>query len=635
MAIAKMKLVNIVGRLRDFDDVVRKCCINGDFHAEMSSLALEAYDEFVPVDEPNPYTSAMQSAVDIAVHSNIPLSYSDFGKLKMSFEELAKYVEKAQQELAVLNGRVSEITQKSARLEQVLTSLSHLKNFGIDLDELFGCKFIIFKFGRLPKDSYSKISSDEAYDNRLFFPLEEDELFYWGFYVTNKEGEAEAEEFFTSLYFEQINIVEEAHGTPAQANEHIEAELKNLGEQLKTANAGVEKYWAENRDTFLRVYSELRYLHDSFDIRKYAAKCDDNFYIFGWVPENDVETFEKRFEKIPYVDCIIEETEEAGNITPPTNLINNGATKPFENFVEMYGLPSYNEIDPTPLMAITYSIIFGIMFGDLGQGFIILLIAIFMKAKKMFLGDILIRCSIFSMIFGTLFNSFFGYENILPIPTVLPVHRDEYTTTILIVSIAGGVIMLLVCMIINLINGIRQHRVDKLFLSQNGLAGIIFYVALLVGGVLMMVFSKNIFSPLFVIFLIIVPLLIIGFQEPLTHLIQKRKDWMPEKKGEFFVQTFFELFEVLLSYITNTISFVRVGAFILSHAGMMTAVFALSSLAGKGYPVVFVIGNVFVIAMEGLVVGIQGIRLQFYEMFSRFYQGEGKAYEPYVIKYNG
>ncbi len=162
------------------------------------------------------------------------------------------------------------------------------------------------------------------------------------------------------------------------------------------AKAEVDKYWKANRDKYLMVYSNIKYLADSFDLRKYASKCGDNFYIFGWIPESDAEKFAKQFQKLPGVDCVIESTEDAESIEPPTNLVNNRASKPFENYVEMYGLPLYNEIDPTPFMSISYSVIFGIMFGDLGQGFIILPISLFMKyKKKMFLGDIMIRCSIF------------------------------------------------------------------------------------------------------------------------------------------------------------------------------------------------------------------------------------------------
>jgi V/A-type H+-transporting ATPase subunit I len=101
----------------------------------------------------------------------------------------------------------------------------------------------------------------------------------------------------------------------------------------------------------------------------------------------------------------------------------------------------------------------------------------------------------------------------------------------------------------------------------------------------------------------------------------------------FFVESTFELFEVLLSYLTNTISFLRVGAFALSHAAMMGVVMLLAG-AETSDPnmVTLIIGNIIVAVMEGLVVGIQVLRLEYYEMFSRFYKGTGKEFKPYKGK---
>lgn len=633
MAIAKMKLVNIVGRLKDFDNVVRSCCLHGDFHPEQSSLALDDVEEFIPIEDLNPYTRALQRAVDIGVHSDIHLMYSNFDNLKMSDSELEVFIEKTEGEINKLNGKVRELTHDIARLEQGSMQLSHIKSMKISLDDIFSCKFFSFRFGRLPRDSYPKLEVCDENESVFFFPLEEDKDYYWGFYVVQNNNSEKIDTLFSSLYFERINIIEEAHGLPEEALVEITKDLAEKNSALAEAKAEVDQYWKGNRDKFLVIYSNIKYLADSFDLRKYASKCGDNFYVFGWVPEKDTENFAKQFQKLPGVDCVFETIEEAGNVEPPTNLINNKVLKPFENYVEMYGLPLYNEIDPTPIVAITYSIIFGIMFGDLGQGFVILLIALFMKyKKKMFLGDIMIRCSIFSMIFGFLYNSVFGYESVLPI-TILPVHNDSYVQTVLFTTVGLGVLLIIFCMCLNIINGIRQKNIEKILFSQNGVSGLIFYVTIIAAVVLLMLFKVSIITPIFFIFLALM-LVIIGFKEPLSALCERKKNWVPEKKGDFLIQAFFELFEIVLAFLSNTISYIRIGAFILSHAAMMLAVFTIGGMLGNANnPVVLIIGNLFVIALEGLVVGIQGLRLQFYEMFSRFYEGGGKPYEPVTIKY--
>ena len=116
--------------------------------------------------------------------------------------------------------------------------------------------------------------------------------------------------------------------------------------------------------------------------------------------------------------------------------------------------------------------------------------------------------------------------------------------------------------------------------------------------------------------------------------MDKKEKFKPEgSTAEYVMQSFFELFEAVISYITNTVSFLRVGAFVIVHVGMMTVFFTLAEMMPNVvlYWVMVVFGNVFVLAIEGLLVGVQSLRLLFYEMFSRFYSGEGKPYEPAKI----
>lgn len=146
---------------------------------------------------------------------------------------------------------------------------------------------------------------------------------------------------------------------------------------------------------------------------------------------------------------------------------------------------------------------------------------------------------------------------------------------------------------------------------------------------LLLVFQINILNLPFILLCIVLPLLVIFLKEPLTKFVKGYKHVKPEEGiGSFIIENFFELFEVLLSFITNTMSFLRVGGFVLSHAGMMAVVMTLSSMFTSASPVIVVIGNLFVMAMEGLIVGIQVLRLEFYEMFSRYYEGDGKPFQP-------
>ena len=134
----------------------------------------------------------------------------------------------------------------------------------------------------------------------------------------------------------------------------------------------------------------------------------------------------------------------------------------------------------------------------------------------------------------------------------------------------------------------------------------------------------NFANSLYVLLLIVLPIVCIFLKEPLIRKFEEHEPMFPNGFGAFFVEGFFELFEVVLSFITNTMSFLRVGGFVLSHAGMMLVVYTLASMVGGiGEIIVLILGNVFVMCLEGLIVGIQVLRLEFYEMFSRYYEGNG------------
>ena len=346
--------------------------------------------------------------------------------------------------------------------------------------------------------------------------------------------------------------------------------------------------------------------------------------------------FQKEIESDADTFCIMEDNHNNIMSTPPTKMKNPGLFKPFEMYVEMYGLPSYNEIDPTILIGITYSILFGFMFGDAGQGLCLLIGGFLLyKFKKMRLAGIISCCGFFSTIFGVLFGSVFGFEDIIDAVWLRP--QEAMTdlpfigklNTVFVVAIAIGMGIILLCMILNIINSVKEHNTEKTWFDTNGAAGLVFYFAL--ATVIVLYMSGNALPATIVLtVLFIIPLLLMFFKEPLSAMVEKKAQKMEGGVGMFITQGVFELFEVLLSYFSNTLSFVRVGAFAVSHAAMMQVVLMLAGAeAGSPNWAVVIGGNLFVCGMEGLIVGIQVLRLEYYELFSRFYRGSGRAFEPY------
>ena len=403
---------------------------------------------------------------------------------------------------------------------------------------------------------------------------------------------------------------------------------------------GMEELTEENLKELAAARTRLERFSVNFDVRKMAACTkhgDHTFYILcGWMSETDAKKFQKEIESDADTFCIMEDNHNNIMSTPPTKMKNPGLFKPFEMYVEMYGLPSYNEIDPTILIGITYSILFGFMFGDAGQGLCLLIGGFLLyKFKKMRLAGIISCCGFFSTIFGVLFGSVFGFEDIIDAVWLRP--QEAMTdlpfigklNTVFVVAIAIGMGIILLCMILNIINSVKEHNTEKTWFDTNGAAGLVFYFAL--ATVIVLYMSGNALPATIVLtVLFIIPLLLMFFKEPLSAMVEKKAQKMEGGVGMFITQGVFELFEVLLSYFSNTLSFVRVGAFAVSHAAMMQVVLMLAGAeAGSPNWAVVIGGNLFVCGMEGLIVGIQVLRLEYYELFSRFYRGSGRAFEPY------
>ena len=255
----------------------------------------------------------------------------------------------------------------------------------------------------------------------------------------------------------------------------------------------------------------------------------------------------------------------------------------------------------------------------------------------MAVGRILIPCGISSAVFGLVFGSVFGFEHVLdPLYHALfgleekpiEVMNPSMTVNIILGAVLIGLFLIMVAMVLNIVSSLRRRDYESGLFGPNGIAGLVFYASL-VAGLGGQFIGLHLISVPYVLALIVLPLLLIFLREPLGRLAAGDPDWKPEKWGEFILQNFFELFEIMLSYLSNTMSFLRVGAFVLVHAGMMMAVFAIGNMFHAfGFTVAVIIGNALVMVMEALLVAIQVMRLEFYEMFSRYYNGDGRSFRP-------
>lgn len=636
MAIAKMKLVNITSDRTKLDEVLLRFVELDCFHPEPATKIAESVHGVTTLQEEDPYCELLSRLKDLEVNLGLSLNNEFIKDWKCDLNEMSTYMEQ-------LESKREEIEEVKRELEGViqankdaLTQVENIEGMDVSLDDIFSCKYVNVRFGRLPLDSVDKL---QYYGNRpfVFRSFKEDSSYSWCMVLSTPKYEREVDNILSSLYFERIRIPDFVHDTPEKAEENLKAEIESDYQQL----ASIEK----ERDDMIQacqqrlqvIKGRLLFLENTFEARKYVVGLGERFTITGFAASDDVKKIEAVFADIKDVEIAARPAYSDRRFTPPTKLKNSWFTRPFSMFVEMYGLPNYEDIDPTPFVALTYTLLFGIMFGDVGQGLVLILVGwLAAKLKHMKLGEIGIRIGISSTLFGFVYGSVFGDEHLLdPLYQSLfhleekpiEVMGSDFIMPLLICAIAIGAVLIVLSMSINMYIQIKHKNWCELLLSQNGIAGIVFYIAFLGGAAAQFGFGIAVFSKLYILALIVLPLLLIFLKEPIEHKV-KGKPMFPDGFGGFFTQSFFELFEVCLSFITNTISYLRVGGFVLSHAGMMLVVTLLMEMvSGAGSIAVAIFGNLFVMCLEGMIVGIQVLRLEFYEMFSRYFSGDGIAFQ--------
>ena len=641
--IEKMKFLSITGPKADIDRVVDKYLSKYEIQLENALSELRSVKDLRPFTETNPYKDMCARAAELAE----PLKQNsgnsgEAARPDVSLDEALDTVSRISSDLEAWNKEKATLEQRVSALEESRARISPFTDLNYNLSAILHFKYIRFRFGRIPKDYFRKFT-DYVYDtiDTVYYKCSEEGDYVWIVYFVPESISKKIDAIYASMHFERYLIPDEYEGTPLEAGEALEQQIAGMKQQIAELDKKQDACLEENRTAILAADARLSRYAKNFDVRKMAS-CTRNknstFYILcGWMVKEQAEAFREEIKNDPDVFLIVEEDHENILSKPPTKLKNPRLFRPFEMFIRMYGLPSYEELDPTILIGLTYSFLFGFMFGDAGQGLCLLIGGFLLyRAKKLNLAAIISCCGFFSTIFGFLFGSVFGFEDIIeplwlrPADAMMDLPFIGRLNTVFVVAIAIGMGIILLTMILNIINSVREKDTEKIWFDTNGAAGLVFYGSLVLTIVLFMT-GRPLPAAAVLAVMFGLPLILMFFKEPLTAFLEKKAETaVPGGKAMFVIQGFFELFEVLLSYFSNTLSFVRVGAFAVSHAAMMEVVLMLAGAeAGDPNWIVVVLGNLFVCGMEGLIVGIQVLRLEYYELFSRFYRGSGREFKPY------
>jgi len=633
MPVMKMQFVNIVGPLEQFDAFVLKHILNHDFEVENSLSVIENIKGLTPYGEFNRHSAIMSRLESLNKIFEVQPHDIEIETLIQNMDGITETAEVFAGKLEeYIDGYRKRLDEKKIIVEKnrnILNRMMPMLDFNVDLSEL-KMKFIGVRFGRMAYENYKRLNEAIKRLNVIVHFLKREDDDVWFSYYAPNSVINEVDNIFASLYFERIDVSDAIIGTPKETAEKLEKDIASTEEEINEENKHYENFIDNSRQQFDEIYSYIFYLHKTMDIKKYAAHTEESFYLSGWIPKGSMNVLETQYRK-KGISFYFEDADQMESLKSPTALKNPKIVKPFEFIVKTYGTPSHNEIDPTMFVAITYVLMFGMMFGDVGHGLVLLIAgAIIYFTKKIDLAGIGIMCGITSIIFGFVYGSVFGNEEVLR-----PLYANPMRNimTMLIASVVFGVIVIMIAMIMNIVNAVRSGKFKDVLFDRNGITGMVFYIGVIIFAVVTLITGKTITSFIFIVCFFILPIVLMFLKEPLHNLMMGKKALPDKGRGTFFVVAFFEVFEALLSFLSNTLSFMRIGAFALSHAGLSLAVWSVYNLIdGKiGGIIALIIGNILIIVLEGLVVGIQGMRLEYYELFSRFFKGEGREFKPLRI----
>ncbi|HEY9145478.1 MAG TPA: V-type ATPase 116kDa subunit family protein, partial [Thiobacillus sp.] len=339
----------------------------------------------------------------------------------------------------------------------------------------------------------------------------------------------------------------------------------------------------------------------------------------GWVPKRQLdalrETLDARFHGRYWLDLREPSPRDIAEV--PSLVRYPGWLRPYVPLVKSYGVPRYGEFDPVLPFALTYLLLFGAMFGDVGHGAAIVLLSLAFARRLGRMAWVGIGAGAVSMLFGLLYGSIFGFEDILKPLWLSPLHDPIRVLTI---AVAFGVGFIVFTLLANAFNKGVAGRASEALFDSAGLAGLAFYLGA-VGVLASWAGVLDLARPA-------------AMLAGLGIVVVAAYKWHEARAalGERILVTLIETLETAINLFSNTLSFMRVAAFSLNHVALALAVFTLAhGLDAAGHGITLVLGNIVIIVLEGGIVAIQALRLMYFEGFSRFFSGDGREFVPLRI----
>ncbi len=358
-----------------------------------------------------------------------------------------------------------------------------------------------------------------------------------------------------------------------------------------------------------------------------ALRRESFVLLVGWAPAPALPQLSARLQAL---GASLVELRPPRGQQPPTLLAPAPAADSFRPLITTYGAVPYHDLDPTPFVAVTYCLMFGMMFGDAGDGLVIVLGALALARshhprlqalRKVW--PLIAAAGAAAILFGALYGEFFGPTGVLPTLWLAPLAQP---TRLLVVAIVAGAFLLVAVYLIAIVNRWREGGALLALTSGTGIPGL----ALLVGAGLVVLGRTAHLQALQLLGLALAVISMI----PLAAGLRAASGSGATAIGEVLIG----LFDALIRLVSNVFSFARLAAFGLMHAAIGQVVLhAAGSLTGAPLgdlagATLFLLGWAVAFALEGLVVAVQALRLEYYELFSRLFAGEGRPFRPWSLR---
>lgn len=657
MAIQKMEFIRIVGSLDDMHEVLEKLVLSEKLHFDFEGA--EAYDNSFIIHE---YESLMTDP-STYTQENLDEIEAQCGSMEQMLEYLCKglsmqpvldkesladthySIKDARTDLEklmeLMDAKIGEINRKKSavsKFRQFREMINSITYRDVDFKDIAGLNYFDYEIGSLSKENRMRLRRN--YENISAIALNigtiKDSIEDIDIIIFPKQFREETSKLLKSLNWVKLEIPEGISGDVSQMIRQTDERIRTLQDEMDELSKVLHENKEETRILLNKIYTIIKLEERVLRLERDIVYGQNTFVLHAWIRKGDKKEVDRVLS--PYLSKLILEIKNPNElerqVTPPTQFKNSFFFRPFEKVIRLYGLPAYNEIDPTPFVAITFCLMFGIMFGDIGQGLVYLLAGILMIKKRPGIGHLLTRLGGSSIVFGFIYGSLFGLEQAelpwLPSLTGRPLDPKNIPM-ILIAGVIFGAVALTVSFVFGIINAIRRGNIEEGIFGKNGLAGYIFLMGLILSVVAVTgIIGLPVGIPLLAM---LVSLILMMAKAPLSNLILHNRPLIHGTVGSYMTESVFEAVETVLSTLSNAISFIRVGAFALNHAGLFLAFLVMSEMTENIVLkiIILILGNVLILTLEGLVVFIQGLRLQYYEMFGKYFQGGGVAFNPTKI----